>query len=195
MATTEARLLIPQTVLDALLTAQIAIAWAGERGDERRMGWWRTDLKSEFGGEDLFRRLLPNSWEWAVIQAMREAARRHDAQVREQHHDADRILSLFCLGFEIDERVDERLMDLKRSGVSPLEALPGLREVIVDEWKQADFDEWLQGHSSVNFTAVPAGRRLAGNQPESLELTVEHLVAGFRPLTEEYPLPHYRRPE
>jgi hypothetical protein len=184
---------ILQSVMDSLLTAQLTIAWAGEDGEEPRLGWWRSDLKSEFGGEDFFRRLLPNSWHWAVFQAMREAARRHDAQLREQDHNADRILSLYCLGFEIDERVEERLMELKRSGIPPLDALPALRDVVTEKWNPDHFMEWLEGHGSVDFTKVPAGRRLKGKQPDSLELTIDHLVAGFRPLSHTYPLPHYRR--
>ena len=68
--------------LDALLTAQIAVAWAGEGGDEPRLGWWRTDLVDEYGGEDLFARLLPHTARWAVLQAVREAARRTDARLR-----------------------------------------------------------------------------------------------------------------
>ena len=193
MSQTETLVPIPHTVIDSILTAQLAIAWAGEGGEEPRLGWWRTDLKSEFGGEDFFRRLLPNTWEWAIFQAMREAARRRDAQLRQQDHDADRIVSLYCLGFEIDERVDERLMEFKRAGTSPLDALPGLKDVIAENWDAEQFSEWLEGHGAVDFTKVPAGRRLKGKQPESLELTVQHLVAGFRPLSETYPLPHYRR--
>ena len=193
MTQIEARLPIPHTVIDTILTAQLAIAWAGEGGEEPRLGWWRTDLKSEFGGEDFFRRLLPHTWQWAVLQATREAARRTDAQLREQNHDADQILSLFCLGFEIDERVDERLLELKRAGTPPMDALSGLRDVIVDEWNADHFREWLDGHGSVDVTKVPAGRRLKGKQPESLELTVSHLIAGLKPLSDTYPLPHYRR--
>ena len=67
---------IATSVLDKILASQIVVAWAGESGEEEpRLGWWKTDLKSEFGGEDLFRRLLPNTSEWAVLQAIREAAR------------------------------------------------------------------------------------------------------------------------
>ena len=189
----EVRTLIPLSVLDLVLTAQLAIAWAGEEGEEPRVGWWRTDLHSEFGGEDLFRRLLPNSWDWAVFHAMREAARRKDAELREEAHDADQIVSLYCLGFEIDERVEERLSDLKRAGSAPIVALPCLSEVILGEWNANHFVEWLDGHGSVDFTIVPAGRRLKGKLPESLELTVSNLLAGFKPLTGSYPLPHFRR--
>jgi len=190
---TETPTLIPLSIIDGLLTAQLAIAWAGEGGEEPRLGWWKTDLKSEFGGEDFFRRLLPHTWEWAVLQAMREAARRRDAQLREQDHDADRIISLYCLGFEIDERADERLMEFKRTGTLPMDALPGLKDVISDEWNSDHFAEWLEEHGSVDSTKVPAGRRLKGQQPASLELTISHLVAGMHPLSDSYPLPHYRR--
>jgi hypothetical protein len=57
--------------LDLLLTAQIAVAWAGEGhvGEEPRLGWWRSDLTSEFGGRDLFERLLPRTHCWAVLLA------------------------------------------------------------------------------------------------------------------------------
>ena len=66
--------LIPNSTLDQFLTRQVAVAWAGESGESgERLGWWRSDLVSEFGGEDLFRRLLPTTWLWAVLQAVREA--------------------------------------------------------------------------------------------------------------------------
>ena len=40
--------------IDLVLTAQLAVAWAGEGGEEPRLAWWRSDLASEYGGEDLF---------------------------------------------------------------------------------------------------------------------------------------------
>lgn len=184
---------IPPSVLDCLLTAQFAVAWAGEGGEEPRLGWWRTDLQNEFGGEDLFRRLLPQSWEWSVFQGLREAARRKDAELRGEAHDADEILSLFYLGFDVDERIDDRLADLKRRREAPAIALPGLHELIAKDWSPDRFLEWLDGHGSVEFTNVPVGRRLKGKQPESLELTMSKLLAGLNPLASSYPLPHYRR--
>src|SRR5262245_30337709 len=100
---------VPVSEIDHALTAQLVVAWAGEGGEEKRLGWWRSDLVSEFGGRDLFRRLLPSTWPWAVLQGAREAARRRDAELRRQDHDPDRILSLFNLGFELNERIEERL--------------------------------------------------------------------------------------
>jgi hypothetical protein len=116
----------PDDILDHILTAQLAVAWAGEGGEEPRLGWWKTDLASEFGGEDLFARLLPATWPWAVLEGAREAARRADAAGRAQHHAPDRLLTLFHLGPELDERLSERLRDHKRSGTTPKDALPRL---------------------------------------------------------------------
>jgi len=195
MATLE-RTLRLNSELDRLLTAQIAVAWAGESGEETpRLLWWRSDLVSEFGGYDLFRRLTPHTWRWAVLQAVREAARRRDAEIRAQAHNPDQIRSLYSLGFEIDERIEERLQDLKRSGREPLEALPGLADLLGDRpsWDRDRFADWIKAHGEADFETTPLGRRLKGAPPESLDLFVEKLVSALWPLSERYPLPHFRR--
>ena len=90
--------------IDSLLASQIIVAWAGERGgeDERRLNWWRTDLVSEYGGRDFFKRLLPRTSEWAILQAVRQAALHADVVAKKQVPDADAIVSLYSLGFAID---------------------------------------------------------------------------------------------
>ncbi len=193
-ATVSAARAIPESELDFALTAQIIVAWAGEAGEEKRLGWWRTDLVSEFGGMDLFRRLLPSTWEWAVLQGAREAARRTDADFRRKDHDPDRILSLYSLGFELDERLEERLQDLKRSGRSPGDALPGLKGTIETVWNRERFLAWTTRNTEVETVSAPVGRRLKGQPPASLESLVTHLVGALAPLSDVYPLPHYRRP-
>ena len=180
------------SALDSILTAQIAVAWAGEGGEEPRLAWWRSDMASEFGGEDLFKRLLPHTWMWAVLQAVREAAAREDAKRRAADHNPDRLLSLYNLGFELDERIDERLQDLKRSGIPPLEALPRLQEILRPEWDQSLFADWLEAQGEADHVPSPVGRRLKGDAPTSPEQAVAHLVAGLLPLAADYPLPHYR---
>ena len=184
---------VPLSAIDSILTAQIAVAWAGEAGEQRRLGWWRSDLVSEFGGEDLFRRLLPHTWRWAVLQGVREAARRHDAELRQKDHDPDRLFSLYNLGFELDERVEERLQDLKRSGAAPADALPGLAEVLAEEWDAQRFSEWAEGHAPAEHAAAPVGRRLKGEPPRAPERAVSQLVSALLPLGSAYPLPHFRR--
>ena len=119
--------------------------------------------------------------------------RRYDAELRQRDHDPDRILSLFNLGFAVDERTDERLLDLKRSGVSPLEALPGLKEVLTETWQVNQFGDWVQRHGKAESVSEPIGRRLRGAPPETLELLVNRLVSAYWPFTSEYPLPHFRR--
>ncbi len=184
---------IPNSALDFILTAQIAVAWAGEKGEDARLGWWRCDLVSEYGGMDLFQRLLPETWKWAVLQAVREAARRQDAALRQQDHDPDRLFSIFSLGFELDEQVEERLQDLKRAGKDPEVALPGLNDVVIDPWDAEGFADWVGGHGDVKHTTAPSGRRLKGNPPAP-EHAVKQLVAALLPLADAYPLPHYRKP-
>jgi hypothetical protein len=179
--------------LDFALTAQVLVAWAGEGGEEPRLGWWRSDLASEFGGEDLFRRLLPHTWQWAVLQGVREAARRKDAELRAKDHDPDQLVSLYSLGFELDEQLDERLQDLKRSGAPPREALTGLEAGMLPGWNRDAFLGWVSAHGSVDVSTTPAGRCLRGSVPASLEQAMRQLVAALAPLGEAYPLPHFRR--
>jgi hypothetical protein len=184
--------------LDLALTAQIAVAWAGEGGEEPRLGWWRTDLISEFGGEDLFRRLLPQTWEWALLQAVREAARRKDEELRRQSSDADRLVSIYHFGFELDERIEERLQSHKRSDRKPHEALPDLFHGMGGEqgghWNQEAFLQWVAGHGTAEVTTTPSGRRIKGPLPGSLAQQVHRLVAALAPLGERYPLPHFFLP-
>jgi hypothetical protein len=182
----------PLSEIDSVLAAQIAVAWAGEKGDSPRLGWWRTDLISEFGGEDLFRQLLPGTWQWAVVQAAREAARRHDNQLRQRDHDPDHIVSLFNLGFELDERVEERLQDLKRSGTPPRNALPSLADLMDGGWDQERFQDWIASHGEPNHVAAPVGRRIRSDVPSDLRKRAALLVASLAPLSPEYPLPHFR---
>ena len=179
--------------IDLALTAQLLVGWAGESGEDKRLAWWKTDLVSEYGGEDLFKRLLPKTWEWAVLQGAREAARRTDADARNRESDADRIISLYSLGFELDERIDERLQDLKRSGLKPVEALPALSEVMSRTWNKQQFLDWVQAHGETETTAAPAGRRIKGAPPAGLDQTIRQLVGALAPLATTYPMPHFRK--
>lgn len=184
---------ITKSDLDLVLTTQIAVGWAGERGEEPRLGWWRCDLASEFGGQDLLKRMLPHTWQWAILQGVREAARRHDAAKRAQDHNPDRLVSLYSLGAELDERLEERFLELKASGKLPQQALPGLKEVISDTWNQSHFSSWIEGHGESGHTSVPVGRKLKGDMPTATDRLVRSLVSALLPLGSEYSLPHYRR--
>ncbi len=181
--------------VDFALAAQLTVAWAGEAGEDRRLGWWRSDLVSEFGGEDLFRRLLPNTFPWAILQGAREAARRRDAELRRQSDDPDRIVTLFALGFDLDERLDERLQALKRAGAPPHTALPGLADVsAITPWRPDTFRAWVASHGSADLTPSSLGRLLKGPPPSGLRPLVSALVAALAPVPDAYPLPHFRRP-
>ena len=185
-----------QATLDHILTAQLIVAWAGESGDPPRLGWWRSDLTSEFGGEDLFRRLLPHTWPWATLQAAREVARNHDTKLRQQTSHADHVITLFALGWELDEHLDERLAELKREATPPKQALSGLALVLDatdDESDVQRFERWITGHGSSKTTVTPAGRRIAGDPPGDPIVLTDHLIAALAPLGSSYPMPHFVR--
>lgn len=184
---------IPLSEIDGALTAQLAVAWAGELGDPKRLGWWRSNFVSEFGGEDLFKRLLPSTWEWAVLEAAREAALQKEAELLRMDPEPDRIVSLYHLGFAQDERISERLTDLKRAASKPNEVLPGLAEVVGQTWKQQNFFDWVESHGSLDTVATSIGRRLKGAPPSSLQQKVSHLLSALAPSSDQYPLPHFRR--
>ena len=185
-----------QSTLDHILTAQLIVAWAGESGDPPRLGWWRSDLTSEFGGEDLFRRLLPHTWPWATLQAAREVARYHDTKMRQQASHADHVITLFALGWELDEHLDERLAKLKRGAAAPRQALPGLAPVLDAADGESDvqrFERWLAGHGSSKTTVTPAGRRIAGDPPGDPVVLADQLIAALAPMGSSYPMPHFVR--
>jgi len=187
---------ITASELDLALTAQLVVAWAGEGGEKPRLGWWQTDLVSEFGGEDLLRRLLPRTYPWAMLQAVREAARRKDEELRAKASDPDQLVTLFRFGFELDELIEERLQTHKKSGISPQKALPGLLEQLgsslYEDWDRSQFQLWVDAHGPVQADAVPIGRQLKGVAPAGLERRVQQLLAALAPLGDSYPLPHFR---
>jgi hypothetical protein len=179
-------------VLDEVLAMQLRVAWAGERQtDPPRLGWWRTAMVDELGGQDLFERLMPRTWKWAVFEAARAAAKRVDARGREATSDADQLVSLFRLGFALDEQLDDRLSQLKRSGAAPEEALPALQSV-GNDWDQAAFAKWLSGFSGGDATQTPSGRRLKTALPPDPLDAAQALCAGLLPLAPQYPAPYYR---
>ncbi len=185
-------LVIAPSELDEALVAQLVVAWAGER---QRLNWWASDMTDEFGGIDLLRRLTPRTAAWAALEGARLAARRHDAQRRKEAGSADDIVSLYRLGFERDERLDERLRELKLAGVPPRQALPALERVLGDPeaaFDRAAFVAWIEASGSVGTQTTPLGRRITGERPATLGGMVRRLVGALAPLGDTYPLPHWR---
>lgn len=178
---------------DQILTIQLAVAYAGEAESEpARLAWWRTSMVDEYGGHDLLRRLAPRTWEWGALEVAREAARRVEDRMRDQVDQSDHLVSLFRLGFELDEPVDERLGDLKQRGKRPAEALPELND-LMEHWSQDRFAEWLAGLTEpLRHTPTATGRRLSGSPSDNPVTTASNLATALLPLSDEYPLPHFR---
>lgn len=184
--------LVEPDVLDEILSLQLLVAWAGEgKTDPPRLGWWRTSVVDEFGGEDLFARLMPRTWKWAVLEAARIAARVSDAEARSHAADGDRLISLFHFGFELDEQLDDRLAELKRSERDPTEALPRLT-AIRQPWNTDAFLASLRELGAPTTTPSSIGRRLKGSMPESRVAAARQLAAAMVPPGDRYPAPHWK---
>lgn len=177
---------IPDPQLDGILATQLLVAWAGE---ESRLGWWKTDLVDDDAGGSLLRRLLPNTHDWARFEGAREAARRVDQKTRERLGDADKLRSIFFLGFEIDEQVADRLASLKRAGKPPAEVLP-FPLSLAEPYARETLASALEPKPA--SVTVPHGRELKGAAPSTPDALVRKLAAGLVPFIDEYPLPFYR---
>ncbi len=177
--------------LDSILCCQLIVAWAGETSDpdDPRLAWWKTDMYSEFGGHSLFERLCPRTKLWASLELAREAARRTDAAARKQ--DSRRVLSLFHLGFDLDEAVSDRLALHKRSLKPPEHVFPEFAEV-TSTWDRAAFEKWASRVELPKFTKEPVGRRLTSPPPDNPAALARLFVRSLIPLADEYPCPHVR---
>lgn len=181
-----------QDALDRILGLQLVVAWAGEAlTDPPRLGWWRTALCDELGGEDLLRRLTPRTWRWAVLEGARAAARRVDAEARAQAADADQLVSLYRMGFEVDEQLDDRLADLKRTTSDPVQALPEVGEISAP-WSASRFATWAERMGRPSIAPSSIGRRIKGEPPADLVEVARALVGALAPLAETYPAPHFK---
>jgi len=178
--------------LDEVLALQVTIAWAGEGlCSPPRLGWWRTDLVDPAGGGDLIARLMPKTARWAVLEAVREVARRADERARLGMAEPERLRTLFHFGFHLDERLAQRLLELKRLGQPPEEALPGPPR-LGPEFDRDSFVEGLRLLDKGGFSTVPGGRELRGPLPSDLPDLARRLVAALAPLAPTYPVPFYR---
>jgi hypothetical protein len=184
--------IIDAAVLDEVLSLQLLVAWAGEgKTDPPRLGWWRTSLVDEFGGEDLFARLLPRTWKWAVLDAARTAARTIDAEARAHAADGDQLISLFHFGFALDEQLDDRLAEHRRSEAEPSEVLPRLAATR-QPWNADTFLQTLRDLALPPTAASSIGRRLKGAMPASPVDAARQLAAAMVPPGDRYPAPHWK---
>ncbi|MEI8258590.1 MAG: BREX-6 system BrxE protein [Deltaproteobacteria bacterium] len=185
---------LANSTLDAVLTLQFTVAWAGEgRCDPKRLAWWDTDVIDPNGGGDFFARLLPQTGAWAALEVAREAARRADAEARRALATGDGVRTLFFLGFDVDELLAERLKVLKRAGTAPTKTLPWLID-IEQPFSREQFTTALAtpGRRGEPFEVVPTGRQMRGKMPDALDLAMKNLAAALFPLVEKYPMPFFR---
>lgn len=179
--------------IEAILALQVLIAWAGEAECEpKRLGWWRTDLTDPDGGGYLLKKLLPRTHRWAALQAVRMAAIRTDSEARSRMADPDRVKTLFHWGFRIDEKLDERLRELKASSHLPLESLP-FAIAPEGELNRDTLVRYLESFDPVEVD-IAAGRCLQ-RVPHKIRDRARALARALLPLKDDYPLPYFRESE
>jgi hypothetical protein len=179
--------------IDSILATQLFVAWAGEgRSQPKRLGWWDTDLVDQAGGGDLLARLAPRTHVWASLELVREAARRVDARARGKHGAPDKLRTIYFLGFELDEKIADRLADLKRQGQPPEEVLPLPFPLRADFPKDKVLELFAKAGKVAFEKVPPVGRQLKGSAPSEPEAMVEKLVAALVPVADDYPLPFYK---
>lgn len=177
--------------LDAILALQLTIAWAGEgQSEPPRLGWWRSDLVDVEGGAGLLRELLPNTWRWAALQAVRKAAILVDRRAREQMAESGRVRTLFSWGFDIDEKLDDRLLAHKQSRAEPTAVL-ALPLDFDAGFARERFATWLAGLGTVETRLAPDGRELL-HVPAALLERARALAAALLPLSPTWPTPFFR---
>lgn len=183
---------VPAEDLDAILALQLTVAWAGEaQSQPPRLGWWRTDLADEDGGAGLFRDLLPRTWRWAALQAVRQAAIRVDRRARRHMAKSDEVRTLFHWGFQMDEKLEERLRTHKQNPARPEDVL-AFPMRLGDAFDRDAFAAAMRGPAAgVEVRLVPGGRELL-DVPGGPVAAARALAAALVPLTDAWPTPFYR---
>jgi len=192
--------------LDRILAIQFLVAWAGEgQCEPRRLGWWRTDVVDDLGGGDFFKRLAPRTHRWASLEAARRAAFMADARARHQMPDADHVRTLFFWGFELDERLTERIRDLKLSETETadgsVERLDPYRHLPFPEGARPDA-EFARSKLEValkslapdaTYQSLPTGRQVKTAMPADPASAAGMLAACLVPFSDSYLPPFIRR--
>jgi hypothetical protein len=177
--------------LDQILALQFSVAWAGESGGQPpRLGWWQSDLIDAESGGDLFARLLPRTHEWAGLSLARRCAVRVDAAGRANLRAGEGALTLFHLGFEVDEQLCDRVAEHRRHRRPSGDLLRhGL--ALGYAWSSDAFAKHLRALGTPPVEVTTTGRRLnlKAKKLSPLE-AARQLAAALLPLPNQYPLPY-----
>lgn len=173
----------PTSTLDAILSLQLVVAWAGEAS---RLGWWNTNLIDPDAGLDLLTRLAPRTAALAGWELVRAAAIAVDAERRGPQAERDRMVTLFHLGVDLDEALADRLREIKMSGGT----LPDLPTADT-QFDRAAFAARLSALGAVDTEPRASGRRIKGPMPVEPAVRVTRLAAALVPLVDHYPLPYF----
>jgi len=169
--------------LDQILSLQLNVAFAGEG---ERLAWWKSDLVDAAAGGDLFARLTPKTAAWASLILVRTVAREVEDALLKGIQRRDSLWTLFHLGFDVDEQLDDRLATHRASLVPPSEALPSLSTG--KDWSKAAFQADLEKLGKPKVLTEPGYRRVDTRLTSRVEACML-LAAALLPLAPKYPLP------
>jgi|JFJP01.1.fsa_nt_gi hypothetical protein len=174
-------------LLDLILDWQMTIAWAGEANCEpSRLGWWRTDLIDDLGGGDLLARLLPRTKVYAGWESARQAAIATDRRARQRMANPDKLRTIFFWGFDLDEKLHDRLAARKR--LSENLKLPLAWEDGFD--REAIAKQISDRCGESKYELVAGGREIRRSDSDQQNLLF--LVAALVPFDQNYSMPFYR---
>lgn len=174
--------------LDTILALQFTVAWLGEAP---RLRWWRTDMVDEAAGGDFMKRLVPRTHRWAALEVARRAAFLADLKARSSLADPDSVLSLYFWGFELDEKLAERIRERKWRQTPPEELKPLIDISPSAQFNPSELEQALGPQST--YTVEPAGRELKGPLTSDPAEACRQLAGALLPLSDSYPAPYFRR--
>ena len=185
---------ISSSQLDKILAMQFTIAWAGEGlSDPRRLDWWKTDLIDEDGGGDLLKRLCPQTHQWVSLEAARKAAIQVDRQKHTAMAQPDQLRSLFFWGFEVDEKLQERILWHKHRLKPPGAVLPVPIDIISKNFNRDSLAYALQVEAEKpTYRLGPGGREILNKLTDNPVRIAQLLGATLIPFSDDYPSPFYR---
>jgi hypothetical protein len=115
-----------------------------------------------------------------------------DAAGRAKHGDGDKLRTIFFLGFDLNEKLGDRLAVHKRDRRVPEDVLT-FPFPLAGKFPQVAVAQFLATDGPAAFEKVPPiGRRLKGTIPKGPDRLVAVLAAALLPPTDQYPMPFHR---
>lgn len=194
---------------NAILGLQCLVAWAGEaQAQPARMPWWRSSVMDDLGARYSLDLLLPRTAAWAELEVVRRCASAAERRRRATSQHPDAIRSLFSLGFELDQALEQHLKKMKAERRTPHDTLawPGdmapsdtldrgqLAQVLGAQSNRVEFKTTTLGRELLNTIAPEPTADLDEAHLKEALTFARRLAAAAVPLDDaRWPMPYARR--